>query len=107
MSPLGPVVPSLKTSPNGFAAKVLAAIAARARPMLEYLAQLEQRMHQRKFPADDRLFALVTEARNRVQGLTVELSYLTPDGQVSKPVRQPNRIMPGNVDDPLGRKPRK
>jgi hypothetical protein len=85
----------------------LAAIDARVRPMLEYLAQLEQRMHQRKFPADDPLFALVTEARNCAQGLTVELSYLSPDGQVSKPVRQPKNIMPGNADDPLGRKPRK
>ncbi len=85
----------------------VAAITARVWPMLEYLAQLEQRMHQRKFSAGDPLFALVTEARNGIQGLYAELGHLSPEPLAGKPVRQPKSIMPGNADDPLGRKPRK
>jgi len=82
------------------------ALYGRIAPMLEYVGQLEQRMHERNFAADDQLFRLVTEARNCTQGICTELSYLTCDGLLGNPIRPKKRIMPSG-DDPLGRKPRK
>jgi len=78
----------------------------RIAPMLEYMAQLEKRMHQRKFPPDDPLVVLVTEARNCVQGVYVELGHHVPEPMAGKPVRPPKNIMPTH-GDPFGRKPRK
>jgi len=84
----------------------LLALRERIAPMLEYMAQLEKRMHERKFRADDPLFVLVAECRNCVQGVYVELGHHSPEPLVGKSARPPKSIMPIN-GDPLGRKPRK
>jgi len=55
--------------------------------MLRYLNRLRDRMERRGFPSDDRLYAMVVEARDKVHRLCVELHYLSCAGGVGEPKR--------------------
>ena len=45
--------------------------------MLSYLGRLQKRMEQRRFPSDDRLYVLVSEAFDRLHTIRMELHYLS------------------------------
>ena len=52
------------------------AIRKRLRTTVVYLAKLEDRMEQRDFPRDDKLFALVQQAHDAVRDLFLECNKL-------------------------------
>ncbi|HUE70803.1 MAG TPA: hypothetical protein VMP01_07925 [Pirellulaceae bacterium] len=62
------------------------ALLNRVWPMLGYRVRV--RMQQRHFPADDRLYRMVVEARVRMHSLTVELHHMSCQGGVGRPGRQ-------------------
>lgn len=65
-------------------------IAAKVRPMLRYLARLENRMKEQAFPDDDRLLVLVRQARRDLQNMHLELHYLSCD-DIGRPVNPNDR----------------
>jgi hypothetical protein len=62
----------------------LDAIHERLLPMLGYLNRLHRRIKKAGFSPDDRLLALVVEARNSMHELTVAVHYGSCRGQVGR-----------------------
>ncbi len=61
-------------------AKQAHAIHQRLRPMVAYLLKLEERMEQRDFPRDDKLYQLVKRAHDAVHALFLETHELGTSG---------------------------
>ncbi len=55
------------------------AIHERLRPMAAHLHKLQERMEQRGFPTDDKLYLLVIRARTAVEDLFIATHYLGCD----------------------------
>jgi hypothetical protein len=60
------------------------AIHERLRPMAAYLTLLEERMEQRDFPRDDKLYRVVKRVRDAVQDVFLETHALGTPGMVRK-----------------------
>ena len=61
------------------------AIHKRLRPMVAYLLLLEERMEQRDFPRDDKLYQLVKRAHNALHDLFLETHELGCKGVGRRP----------------------